>query len=99
MLSLVIGLPGYPPARPRPPGAHPGRAGGGCAVFTGIVIYWSCAARTLEGSTSIAEEEALLQSLEESSLCPAVAGVLKESWTVCPNCTPSCASPATNAVS
>ncbi len=32
------------------------------------------------------EEEALLQSIEESTLCPGCSRRIKENWTVCPNC-------------
>jgi RNA polymerase subunit RPABC4/transcription elongation factor Spt4 len=32
------------------------------------------------------EEEALLQSIEESPLCPGCGRRIREAWTVCPNC-------------
>jgi len=54
----------------------------------GIVIYLILRPpRTLEEEYQhTLEEEALLQSLEESSLCPGCGRRAKESWTLCPNC-------------
>ena len=54
----------------------------------GIVIYLILRPpRTLEDEYQHSlEEEALLQSIEESSLCPGCGRRTKENWTVCPNC-------------
>jgi hypothetical protein len=54
----------------------------------GIVIYLILRPpRTLEEEYQhTLEEEALLQSLEESSLCPGCGRRAKESWTLCPSC-------------
>ena len=54
----------------------------------GIVIYLILRPpRTLEEEYQhTLEEEALLQSIEESSLCPGCGRRTKENWTVCPNC-------------
>jgi hypothetical protein len=54
----------------------------------GIVIYLILRPpRTLEEEYQhTLEEEALLQSLEESSLCPGCGRRAKESWILCPNC-------------
>jgi RNA polymerase subunit RPABC4/transcription elongation factor Spt4 len=54
----------------------------------GIVIYLILRPpRTLEEEYQHSlEEEALLQSIEESSLCPGCGRRTKENWTVCPNC-------------
>ena len=54
----------------------------------GIVIYLILRPpRTLEEEYQhTLEEEALLQSIEESSLCPGCGRRIKENWTVCPNC-------------
>ncbi len=54
----------------------------------GIVIYLILRSpRTLEEEYQrTLEEEALLQSIEESTLCPGCSRRIKENWTVCPNC-------------
>jgi len=54
----------------------------------GIVIYLILRpARTLEEDYQhTLEEEALLQSIEESSLCPGCSRRIKDNWLVCPNC-------------
>jgi RNA polymerase subunit RPABC4/transcription elongation factor Spt4 len=54
----------------------------------GIVIYLILRPpRTLEEEYQhTLEEEALLQSIEESSLCPGCGRRIKETWIVCPNC-------------
>lgn len=54
----------------------------------GIVIYLILRPpRTLEEEYQhTLEEEALLQSIEESSLCPGCSRRIKENWIVCPNC-------------
>ena len=54
----------------------------------GIVIYLILRPlRTLdEEYQHILEEEALLQGIEESSLCPGCGRRVKENWVVCPNC-------------
>jgi len=54
----------------------------------GIVIYMILRPpRTLEEEYQhTLEEEALLQSIEESTLCPGCSRRIKENWTVCPNC-------------
>ncbi|HSO27235.1 MAG TPA: zinc ribbon domain-containing protein [Anaerolineales bacterium] len=54
----------------------------------GIVIYLILRpARTLEDEyQQTLEEEALLQSIEESQLCPGCGRRVREGWVVCPNC-------------
>jgi RNA polymerase subunit RPABC4/transcription elongation factor Spt4 len=54
----------------------------------GIVIYLILRpSRTLvEEYQNTLEEEALLQSIEESALCPGCGRRIKDSWIVCPNC-------------
>ena len=54
----------------------------------GILIYLILRPpRTLEEEYQHSlEEEALLQSIEESTLCPGCSRRIKENWTVCPNC-------------
>jgi RNA polymerase subunit RPABC4/transcription elongation factor Spt4 len=54
----------------------------------GIIIYLILRPpRTLEEEyQQTLEEEALLQSIEESSLCPGCGRRTRENWTVCPNC-------------
>jgi RNA polymerase subunit RPABC4/transcription elongation factor Spt4 len=54
----------------------------------GIVVYLILRPpRTLEEEYQhTLEEEALLQSIEESALCPGCGRKTKESWTVCPSC-------------
>ena len=54
----------------------------------GIVIYLILRPpRTLEEEYQhTLEEEALLQSIEESTLCPGCGRRIKENWQVCPNC-------------
>jgi RNA polymerase subunit RPABC4/transcription elongation factor Spt4 len=54
----------------------------------GIVIYLILRpARTLEDEyQQTLEEEALLQAVEESPLCPGCGRRVKENWNVCPNC-------------
>ena len=54
----------------------------------GIVIYLILRPpHTLEGEYQhTLEEEALLQSIEESALCPGCSRRIKESWIVCPSC-------------
>jgi RNA polymerase subunit RPABC4/transcription elongation factor Spt4 len=54
----------------------------------GIVIYLILRpTRTLEEEyQQTLEEEALLRSIEESSLCPGCGRRTKENWMVCPNC-------------
>jgi len=54
----------------------------------GIVIYLILRPhRTLEEEyQSTLEEEALLQAIEESLLCPGCGRRVKENWMVCPNC-------------
>jgi RNA polymerase subunit RPABC4/transcription elongation factor Spt4 len=54
----------------------------------GILIYLTLRpSRTLvEEYQNTLEEEALLQSIEESSLCPGCGRRIKDNWIVCPNC-------------
>ena len=54
----------------------------------GIVVYLILRpAQTLEEEYQhTLEEEALLQSIEESPLCPGCGRRIKEAWIVCPNC-------------
>ena len=54
----------------------------------GVVIYLILRpARTLEDEyQQTLEEEALLQSIEESPLCPGCGRRIKENWLVCPSC-------------
>jgi len=54
----------------------------------GIVIYMIIRPpRTLEEEYQhTLEEEALLQSIEESPLCPGCGRRIRETWSVCPNC-------------
>jgi RNA polymerase subunit RPABC4/transcription elongation factor Spt4 len=54
----------------------------------GIVIYLILRPpRTLEEEYQhTLEEEALLQSIEESSVCPGCGRRIKDNWLVCPNC-------------
>lgn len=54
----------------------------------GIVIYLILRPqRTLEEEyQQTLEEEALLQAIEDSSLCPGCGRRVKENWIVCPNC-------------
>jgi RNA polymerase subunit RPABC4/transcription elongation factor Spt4 len=54
----------------------------------GIVIYLILRPpRTLEEEYQHSlEEEALLQSIEESALCPGCGRRIKESWIICPSC-------------
>ncbi|HLE52869.1 MAG TPA: zinc ribbon domain-containing protein [Anaerolineales bacterium] len=54
----------------------------------GIIIYLILRPpRTLEQEyQQTLEEEALLQAIEESPLCPGCGRRIKENWVVCPNC-------------
>jgi RNA polymerase subunit RPABC4/transcription elongation factor Spt4 len=54
----------------------------------GIVIYLILRPlRTLEEEYQhTLEEEALLQAIEESTLCPGCGRRIKDNWTICPNC-------------
>jgi len=54
----------------------------------GIVIYLILRpAYTLEQEyQQTLEEEALLQAIEESPLCPGCGRRIKDNWSVCPNC-------------
>lgn len=54
----------------------------------GIVVYLILRpARTLEEEYQhTLEEEALLQAIEDSPLCPGCSRRVKELWVVCPNC-------------
>jgi len=54
----------------------------------GIVIYLILRPiRTLEDEFQhTLEEEALLQSIEETPVCPGCGRRVRENWTVCPNC-------------
>jgi RNA polymerase subunit RPABC4/transcription elongation factor Spt4 len=54
----------------------------------GIVIYLILRpAHTLEEDYQhTLEEEALLQSIDDSSLCPGCSRRVKENWIICPNC-------------
>jgi RNA polymerase subunit RPABC4/transcription elongation factor Spt4 len=54
----------------------------------GVLIYYILRpSGTLEEEYQrTLEEEALLQSIEESALCPGCSRRIKESWIVCPNC-------------
>ena len=54
----------------------------------GIIIYLILRpAHTLEDEyQQTLEEEALLQAIEESPLCPGCGRRIKDSWSVCPNC-------------
>lgn len=54
----------------------------------GIVIYLILRpSRTLEDEyQQVLEEEALLQSIEDSPTCPGCGRRIKEAWMVCPNC-------------
>jgi RNA polymerase subunit RPABC4/transcription elongation factor Spt4 len=54
----------------------------------GIIIYLILRpSRTLEEEyQSTLEEEALLQAIEESPLCPGCGRRVKDNWMICPNC-------------
>jgi RNA polymerase subunit RPABC4/transcription elongation factor Spt4 len=54
----------------------------------GLVVYLILRPpRTMEEEYQYTlEEEALLQAIEESTLCPGCSRRVKELWTVCPNC-------------
>jgi RNA polymerase subunit RPABC4/transcription elongation factor Spt4 len=54
----------------------------------GIVVYLILRpAHTLEEEyQNTLEEEALLQAIEDSPLCPGCGRRVKELWTICPNC-------------
>jgi RNA polymerase subunit RPABC4/transcription elongation factor Spt4 len=54
----------------------------------GVVVYLILRPpRTLEEDYQhTLEEEALLQSIEDSNLCPGCGRRVKENWMVCPNC-------------
>jgi hypothetical protein len=54
----------------------------------GIVIYWILRpSRTMEEEyQQTLEEEALLQAIEDASLCPGCGRRIKENWVVCPGC-------------
>jgi RNA polymerase subunit RPABC4/transcription elongation factor Spt4 len=54
----------------------------------GIVVYLILRPpRTMEEDYQHSlEEEALLQSIEESALCPGCGRRLRDNWMVCPNC-------------
>src|SRR3990172_7812468 len=54
----------------------------------GIIIYLILRPpRTLEQEyQQTLEEEALLQAIEESPLCPGCGRRIKENWGICPNC-------------
>ena len=54
----------------------------------GVVVYLILRPpRTLgEDYQHTLEEEALLQSIEDSNLCPGCGRRVKENWMVCPNC-------------
>jgi hypothetical protein len=54
----------------------------------GIVIYLILRpSRTLEEEyQSTLEEEALLQSIEEASLCPGCGRKVRDNWIICPSC-------------
>lgn len=54
----------------------------------GILIYLILRpAHTLEEEYQITlEEEALLQAIEESPLCPGCGRRIKDEWSICPNC-------------
>ena len=54
----------------------------------GILIYLILRpAHTLEEEyQQTLEEEALLQAIEESPLCPGCGRRIKDNWTICPNC-------------
>ncbi len=54
----------------------------------GIVVYLILRPpRTMEEDYQHSlEEEALLQSIEESALCPGCSRRIKDNWLVCPNC-------------
>jgi hypothetical protein len=54
----------------------------------GVVIYLILRPqRTLEEEyQQTLEEEALLQSIEDASLCPGCGRRVKDNWIVCPNC-------------
>ncbi len=54
----------------------------------GVAIYLILRpARTLDQEyQSSLEEEALLQTVEESAICPGCSRRIKDSWIICPNC-------------
>lgn len=54
----------------------------------GILIYLILRpSRTLEDEyQQTLEEEALLQAIEESPVCPGCGRRIKENWSICPNC-------------
>jgi RNA polymerase subunit RPABC4/transcription elongation factor Spt4 len=54
----------------------------------GLVVYLILRPpRTLEEEyEQTLEEEALLQSIEDSPLCPGCGRRVREQWTICPNC-------------
>lgn len=54
----------------------------------GVIVYMILRpSRTMEEEYQQSlEEEALLQSLEESQLCPGCGRRVKENWIVCPSC-------------
>src|SRR4030065_1055328 len=57
-------------------------------VLPGLIIYLILRPpRTLEQEyQQTLEEEALLQAIEESPLCPGCGRRIKENWVICPNC-------------
>ncbi|MCU0484928.1 MAG: zinc ribbon domain-containing protein [Anaerolineales bacterium] len=54
----------------------------------GLVVYWILRPmRTMEEEyQQTLEEEALLQTIEETPLCPGCGRRVKENWLVCPSC-------------
>lgn len=54
----------------------------------GVVVYWILRpSRTLEDEYQyMLEEEALLQSIEDSEVCPGCGRNVEKDWKICPNC-------------
>lgn len=60
----------------------------GVLFLPGVVIYWILRpSQTMEQEyQNMLEEEALLQSIEETPVCPGCGRQIEERWRVCPNC-------------
>ena len=86
--SDYLDLSRHPSQGTRSPGAHPGSVGRGGAFLTGNLVYMILRPRhTLEDEYQrTLEEEALLQSIEETPVCPGCGRRTQTDWMVCPNC-------------
>ena len=86
--SGILDLPGYQGPSAGSALTNSGCPGSGCTFLPGIIIYLILRpAQTLEDEyQQTLEEEALLQAIEESPLCPGCGRRIKDSWSVCPNC-------------